>query len=140
LMADPRAFISFDFDNNENEKNLLAGQCRKDSPTPFSAEDWSSKAPLPQSTWEAQIEQKIGACHVMFVLVSPTSHRAAGVAKEIAMAIRQNVPMCGIYIANASAATPLPTGLPRNRVVGWAWKEIASAVNQMMGEGKNRRR
>ena len=55
-MADPRAFISFDFDKNEAHKNLFSGHCRKDSPTPFSAEDWSSKEPLPQRSWEAQIE------------------------------------------------------------------------------------
>ena len=39
-MADPRAFISFDFDNNLTDKNLLVGQI-KNSRTPFSAEDWS---------------------------------------------------------------------------------------------------
>ena len=137
-MADPRAFISFDFDNNENHKNLFSGHCRKDSPTPFSAEDWSSKEPLPQRTWEAQIEEKIGRCHMMFVLVSPTAHRATGVAKEIAMATGQNVPFFGVYIAGADTSTPLPAGLARNRVVGWNWGEIAGAVNQMMREGKNR--
>ena len=75
---------------------------------------------------------------MMFVLVSPTAHRATGVAKEIAMAVRQNVPYVGVYIAGADASTPLPSGLARNRVVGWNWGEIAGAVNQMMREGKNR--
>ena len=28
LMADPRAFVSFDFDNNQTEKNLLVGRPR----------------------------------------------------------------------------------------------------------------
>ena len=40
-MANPRAFISFDFDHNESEKNLFIGQS-KNSNTPFSIEDWSS--------------------------------------------------------------------------------------------------
>ncbi len=48
-MANPRAFISFDFDHNGNEKNLFVGQARN-SKTPFSIEDWSSKSSLPQST------------------------------------------------------------------------------------------
>jgi len=39
-MADPRAFISFDFDHNNNEKTLFAGQA-KNSKTPFAIEDWS---------------------------------------------------------------------------------------------------
>lgn len=37
-MADPRVFISFDFDHDETEKNLLVGQS-KNSKTPFSIED-----------------------------------------------------------------------------------------------------
>ena len=53
-MADPRAFISFDFDHNQTDKNLFVGQI-KNSRTPFSAQDWSSKEPLPQSTWEKDL-------------------------------------------------------------------------------------
>ena len=56
-MANPRAFISFDFDNNETEKKLFAGQA-KNSKTPFNIEDWSSKSSLPQSQWEKLIEKK----------------------------------------------------------------------------------
>ena len=40
-MANPRAFISFDFDHNELQRNLFVGQS-KNSRTPFSIEDWSS--------------------------------------------------------------------------------------------------
>mgnify|MGYP003396036294 FL=1 len=50
-MSHPRVFISFDFDHNETEKYLFAGQA-KNSKTPFNIEDWSSKSHLPQSQWE----------------------------------------------------------------------------------------
>lgn len=136
-MADPRAFISFDFDNNENHKNLFAGQCSKKSPTPFTAQDWSSKVALPQRSWEAIIEEKIGRCHIMFVLVSPTAHTATGVAKEIQMAIDQDVPFCGVYVGGAGSSTSLPAGLKRGRTIAWDWDAIAHAVDTMMGEGKN---
>ncbi len=49
-MADPRAFISFDIDHNETEKNLFVGQS-KNSKTHFNIEDWSSKSSLPQTEW-----------------------------------------------------------------------------------------
>lgn len=136
-MADPRAFISFDFDNNERQKNLFAGQCSGSSPTPFSAQDWSSKDSLPQRRWEDIIFEKIGRCHVMFVLVGPLTYTATGVAKEIQMAIEQNVPFCGVYIDGATRTTPLPSGLPRNRTVPWNWDDVSNAVDQMMREGKN---
>ncbi len=48
-MADPRAYISFDFDHDEKWRNLFAGQAKTDSPTPFAVADWSSKQPLGQN-------------------------------------------------------------------------------------------
>ena len=56
-MADPRVFVSFDFDHNENDKHLFVGQARH-SKTPFNISDWSSKSALPQSQWEKIIEDK----------------------------------------------------------------------------------
>ncbi len=49
-MAEPRAFVSFDFDDDESSRNLFAGQAKKDSPTPFTVQDWSSRTTLPQAT------------------------------------------------------------------------------------------
>ena len=136
-MADPRAFISFDFDNNLNEKNLFVGQI-KNSRTPFSAEDWSSKEPLPLSVWEKQLKEKIGKCHLMIVLVGKSMGSATGVAKEIGFAKDQNVPFFGVYVDGAGTSSTLPKGLARGRTIPWDWDKIADAVDQMMGEGKNK--
>ena len=57
-MANPRAFISFDYDNNSTERLLFVGQI-KNSRTPFNVEDWSSKTVLPQRQWEDLIANKI---------------------------------------------------------------------------------
>ena len=70
-MADPRAFISFDFDHDETEKNLFVGQS-KNSKTPFSIEDWSAKSSMPQSEWEALIKEKINKCNMLIVLSGQT--------------------------------------------------------------------
>ncbi|MDD4989600.1 MAG: TIR domain-containing protein [Candidatus Pacebacteria bacterium] len=136
-MADPRAFISFDFDNNETEKHLFAGQS-KHSETPFSIEDWSSKTHLPQNQWERLIEAKIGATNMLIVLVGNTTAWATGVVKEISFARKNNVPIFGVYVDGANSSTHLPEGLARNRVIDWEWNSIASAIRQLMGEGKNK--
>jgi len=136
-MADPRAFISFDFDNNVVEKNLFVGQI-KNSKTPFSFEDWSSKETLPQTQWETLLKEKIGKCHFMTVLVGKSMGSATGVAKEISFANDQDVPFFGIYVDGAGKSSTLPTGLARNRTIAWDWDDIATAVDQMMGEGKNK--
>jgi hypothetical protein len=136
-MADPRAFISFDFDHNETEKNLFVGQS-KNSKTPFAIEDWSSKSSLPQAEWEKLIKEKINKCNMLIVLSGKTMASAVGVAKEITMAKDQNVPVFGIYVDGANTLSNLPVGLQRNRTISWNWDNIANAINQMMTEGKNK--
>lgn len=136
-MADPRAFTSFDFDHNEREKNLFRGQAKSDSPTPFTVHDWSSKTVLPQSQWEALIKTKMANTNMCIVLVGRSMASATGVTKEIAMAKELNVPVFGVYVDGANTGSPLPVGLQRNRTMAWKWDLIASAVRQMMGEGKN---
>ncbi|MDR1517365.1 MAG: TIR domain-containing protein [Dysgonamonadaceae bacterium] len=136
-MANPRAFISFDFDNNSTEKNLFIGQA-KNSRTPFNIEDWSSKESLPPKEWEELIKSKINKCNILIVLVGKKTYIATGVIKEIDFAKTQNVPIFGVYVGGANTITLLPTGLQRNRTSDWDWDKIASAIDQVMKEGKNK--
>ncbi len=136
-MSYPRALISFDFDHDETEKTLFVGQS-KNSKTPFTIEDWSSKSSLPQSQWEALIKGKIAKCNMVIVLVGNTMASAGGVAKEIAMAKELDVPIFGVYVDGANTQSNLPNGLQRNRTIAWNWDNIAKAIEQMMTEGKNK--
>ncbi|HDZ27587.1 hypothetical protein LCGC14_1506780 [marine sediment metagenome] len=136
-MADPRAFISFDVDHNSDEKVLFAGQA-KNSKTPFSIEDWSAKSSMPQSQWEAIVKEKINKCNMVIVLVGKFMASATGVVKEIKMADDQDVPIFGVYVGGADSSSNLPTGLQRNRTIKWDWDLIASAIDQMMTEKKNK--
>lgn len=136
-MPDPRAFISFDFDHDEAQKILFAGQ-NKLSKSPFSVQDWSSKAALPQQQWEEKIAEKINNCNMVIVLVGKAMATATGVTKEIRMAMEANVPVFGVYVDGAATASNLPDGLPRSRVVSWDWNKIAASIDLAMKEGKNR--
>ncbi len=135
-MANPRAFISFDFDNNSIEKLLFVGQSNH-SQTPFNIEDWSSKTALPQKQWEELIKAKINKCNLLIVLVGKKTATAMGVVKEISFAKSQDVPIFGVYVGGADNQTDLPTGLQRNRTINWNWEFIANAIDQLMTEGKN---
>jgi hypothetical protein len=136
-MSDPRTFISFDFDHNENEKNLFSGQA-KNSKTPFSISDWSSKSSLPQDEWEEIIKEKVSRCNILIVLVGKYMASAVGVAKEISFAKIHDVPVFGVYVDGAGTESNLPSGLQRNRTIAWNWDDIAAAINQTMREGKNK--
>lgn len=136
-MADPRTFISFDYDHNETEKILFVGQSKL-SKSPFNIEDWSSKSALPQKQWEEIVKEKINKCHILIVLVGKTMASATGVVKEIQMAKDKDVPIFGVYVDGADTSSNLPTGLARNRTIAWEWAKIASAIDQCMKEGKNK--
>lgn len=136
-MANPNTFISFDFDHDENQKVLFAGQA-KNSKTPFSIKDWSAKSSMPQSKWEQIVKDKINKCNALIVLSGKTMASATGVAKEIAMAKDQDVPVFGVYVDGANTTSNLPKGLARNRTIAWNWDKIANAIDQVMNEGKNK--
>jgi len=132
-MSTPRAFISFDFDNNENEKYLFAGQA-KNSRTHFGISDWSAKVEMPESEWERIVEAKIRKCDMVIVLVGRYMKSAIGVAKEIKMALKNNIPVFGVYVGGANTTSNLPLGLARGRVIAWSWDTIAEAIKQVTKE------
>jgi len=135
-MPDPRAFISFDYDHNINEKNLFVGQS-KNSKTPFNIQDWSAKSDMPQNKWEKIVEEKIKKCNILIVLSGRYVASATGVNKEIAMAKKNNIPVFGVFVDGANSKSNLPNGLQRNRTISWEWDAIAKAIKQVMKEGKN---
>jgi len=136
-MADPRAFISFDFDHNEESRRLFAGQGKDDSPTPFVVQDWSSKAALEEDEWEEKIAAKIAACNMVIVLVGRSMGSAYGVSAEIAMAKDKDVPVFGVYVDKADSTSTLPVGLARSNVIRWTWAGVANAIDDAMTKGKN---
>jgi hypothetical protein len=136
-MSHPRAFISFDFDNNGTQKLLFSGQA-KNSRTPFNIQDWSSKQHLPQSQWENLIKDKISRCNMLIVLVGGRTAGATGVLKEISFAKENDVPVFGVYLDLDSKNTTLPAGLPAYRVISWDWEKIAALIDRCMEEGKNK--
>ena len=131
-MSLTRAFLSFDFDHDEASRNLFKGQMATESPTPFSAADWSSKESLPQAQWEAIIEAKIKQCDVMIVLVGAHMSTARGVEKEISFAKRNKIPVFGVYLKGCGELTTLPNGLNRADVVEWKWNEIARKLRAVI--------
>lgn len=56
---------------------------------------------------------------------------------EITFANSQDVPLFDVFVDSAERNNFLPADLARHRVISWDWDDIASAVDQMMTEGKN---
>mgnify|MGYP000563044569 CR=1 FL=1 len=82
--------------------------------------------------------KEINKCNFVVVLVGKFMVSATGVVKEIAFAKEFDVPVFGVYVSGAGTGSNLPDGLQRNRTIDWDWDKIASAINQVMKEGKNK--
>jgi hypothetical protein len=135
-MAIPKAFISFDLDHDETEKNQFINQIQH-SPSPFSVDSWSRKSIILQSEWDTIVNSKIDKCNMLIILSGTQTATATNVIKEISMANSLKVPIFGVYISGADKTTTLPRGLQRNRTLPYDWNMISKAVRQVMSEKKN---
>lgn len=122
-----RAFISFDFDNDTQLKNLLSGQAKLDS-SPFFFDDWSVKEPFPQSTWKSDVRTKIKQCDFVIVLIGANTYQCSGVLEEIRIANEENIPVFGIYEQDKDYY--LPATLEK-RFLAWTWNNITWAINNI---------
>lgn len=83
-----KAFISFDYDNDETVKRLLANQADfTDSPFQFS--DFSVKNHL-TGDWKEKVKIKIRNSDFVIVLCGEKTHTATGVAAELTIAKELN--------------------------------------------------
>lgn len=135
-MASPQVFLSFDLAHDEANRVEFVSQIGN-CPTAFSAPLWSAKVQADAADSEKVIRGKIGSCDLLIVLVGLETATAANVEKEIGMAKQRNVPFFGIYVGGADQSAGVPAGLPANRTIPCDWRQIDSAINQLMREGKH---
>lgn len=115
-----RAFISFDFDEDQQLKHFFAGQLKLPE-SPFAAADWSMKEAAPQANWEDEAEDRILRSDIVIVLVGPKTHRAPGVRKEVAIARRLCKPIVQVIGYKDSHPTPVPNA---GRLIRWSWPNL----------------
>jgi hypothetical protein len=120
-----KAFISFDFDNDEFLRNAIVGQARNED-SPFDIADWSVKEPFPQREWEEKVFEKIRRCDVVIVMVGPNTHRCEGVLKEIQMAKIARIPFFGIH-GYKDISCPIPQGL--EKTYRWTWENVKLLID-----------
>lgn len=125
-MAKPRAFISFDFDHDQDLRNLLVGQS-KNPDSPFELADWSVKAPL-TGDWLAQVRSKIRACNVVIVICGQWTHTATGINLELKAAQDAGIPYFLLW-GRANADCKKPNAASWNdKVYRWTWDNLKALI------------
>jgi hypothetical protein len=110
-MALIRAFISFDYDHDEDLRTMLVGQS-KHPDTPFEIADWSVKKHL-SGDWKEQVRARVRRVDQMAVLCGVHTDIATGVATEVAIARTEGKPYF-LLKGRKGYTCPRPTVLPQS--------------------------
>jgi len=124
-MAKKRAFISFDFDHDEDLRNLLVGQA-KNPESPFEILDYSVRKPWAETNWEAKCLERIKKTEVVIIIVGEHTYRAEGVLTEIKLAKIAKVPYFGLH-GRSDKNCPVPEGL--DKVYRWNWDNLKALIS-----------
>ena len=126
-MAIKSAFISFDFDHDEDLRNLLAGQA-KHPDSPFEIKDRSLKEPL-VGNWKEKVRGRMRNVDIVIVLCGENTHTASGVAAELSIARDIETPYFLLWGRNGKTCTKPTSALPTDKIYEWTWDNLKSLIN-----------
>lgn len=117
-----RAFISFDYDNDYDLKNLLVGQARYEDST-FTIADWSIKQA--SRGWRSEARHRISRSDVVIAICGYHTHKAVGVSAEIELAREVDRPY---YLLRGRkhgwVRRPSGTSVWWDPIHPWTWRSL----------------
>ena len=117
-----RVFISFDYDNDIDLKNLLVGQA-KNSDSPFSIIDMSIKETITKD-WKDNARRRIKGCDVVVVLCGKNTHTAAGVSAELKIAQEEGISYFLLWgRSNETCQKPI-SAKSTDSIYRWTWNNL----------------
>jgi antiphage defense system Thoeris ThsB-like protein len=125
-MADKRAFISFDFDHDEDLRNLLAGQA-KHPDTPFDMQDWSVKEPM-TGDWKEKVRARIRRADLTIIICGQYTNLAAGVATELSIARSEGKPYFLLWGRADKTCTKPSSAYDTDKMYNWTWDNLKALI------------
>ena len=125
-MTTKRAFISFDFDHDEDLRILLVGQA-KNPDTPFNIFDWSVKEPL-TGDWKEKIRSRIRRTDLTIVICGEYTHIATGVAAEITITQEERNPYFLLNGRSGKTCEKPTSALQSDEVYKWTWENLKQLI------------
>ena len=125
-MAKVRCFISFDYDNDLDLKNLLVGQSKNDD-SPFEISDWSIREASP--TWQKEARDRIKKSDQVIVICGQHTDTATGVTKELSIAQEEGKSYF-LLAGRADGKNKKPTSAKSSdKVYKWTWDNLKKLIN-----------
>jgi hypothetical protein len=122
-----RAFISFDYDHDEQVKIFLAGQA-KNPDSPFDFKDNSVKDHL-TGDWKEKVRQRMANIDVVIVLCGTNTHNAKGVAEELIIAKELKKPYFLLKAYSEKDCTKPTSALAGDKIYNWTWDNLKLLIS-----------
>lgn len=117
-----RAFISFDFDHDEELRNALIGQA-KNPDSPFNIADWSVHEPF-DSNWRERVRSRIRRTDLTIVICGEHTHTATGVAAEVTITQEENKPYFLLWGRPKKTCTKPRNTFATDKIYEWTWVNL----------------
>jgi hypothetical protein len=122
-----RVFISFDYDNDQDLRTLLAGQA-KSPDSPFEIADWSVKQAFAEANWEAKVRSRTRQVGQVAVICGHRTDTATGVAAEVRIAREEKKPYF-LLAGRATGTNKKPTSaLATDKLYQWTWPNLKALI------------
>ena len=125
-MARKRAFISFDFDNDNDIRNALVGQAKYPN-SPFEIVDSSVRRHL-RGDWKKQVRNRIKRADLVIVMCGERTHEAEGVAVEVKIAQEEGKPYFLLNGRKYRICTKPTTALHNDKIQEWTWDNLRKLI------------
>ena len=125
-MAMKRAFISFDFDHDEELRNALVGQA-KNPDSPFEIADWSVRERF-KNNWKEEVRSRIRRTDLTIVICGEHTHTAKGVAAELTITQEERNPY--FLLRGRPDKTCHKPAMARNsdKIYKWSWDNLKKLI------------
>lgn len=121
-----KVFVSFDYDHDQDLKNLFLGQAKHDD-TPFEITNVSVQEAL-LGDWKEKVRLKIRSAEQVAVICGEHTDTATGVTAEIRIAREEGKPYFLINGRGTSTAK-WPIGVQStDKMYRWTWDNVASLL------------
>jgi len=125
-MAKKRVFTSFDFDHDEDLRNLLVGQARNPD-TPFELADYSLKEPM-TGNWKDKVRTRIRAADIVLVMCGEHTDTATGVSAELSIAQEENKPYFLLWGRPNKTCKKPKSAKDGDKVYNWTWDNLKALI------------
>jgi hypothetical protein len=129
-MANPRTYISFDYDNDRPARDLFVGQAKNED-CPINIVDYSQHYEFTEK-WKTQCRERIKKTSLCIQLVGKKTWQAEGAVWEVKAAKEEGIPVFGVYI-DKNDHGKIPSSLAGSNVIEWTWHGIADMIKKLVG-------